>query len=466
MNKPSPQSLDRLRAAVGPKGWSDASEDLAPHLVEWRGRYQGATPLLLKPADTSEVAAIVRICAETQTAIVPQGGNTGLVGGQIPCGDEILLSLERMKSIRALDQANAAITVDAGCPLKIAQDAAAAENLLLATSLASEGSATIGGIVSTNAGGTNVLRYGMTREQVLGLEVVLPNGDIWEGLTGLRKDNTGYDLKQLFIGAEGTLGIVTAATLKLFPRPQSQMTAFCAVASPAKAVSLLGQIRTASGNQVSTFEILPRRGLEFVLKHGGTAKDPFSQSHPWYVLMEVDCALRDRDELMKSALEADLLEDAVIAASLDQAQALRALRERLSEMQKHEGSSIKHDVSVPVSAIPTFLEEATAAVETACPGIRPVPFGHLGDGNIHFNLSQPTGMDKDLFLARWEEMNRIVHDIVAAYGGSISAEHGIGQMKCEEMLRYKSVTEIEMMKGIKHTLDPLNILNPGKLITP
>jgi len=466
MSGPSKETLDQIRAVVGPKGWTDDPQDMAPYLKEWRGRYQGATPLVVKPSTTLEVAEVVRICAATQTAIVPQGGNTGLVGGQIPSGDEILLSLERMKLIRGRDAQNATITVEAGLPLEAAQDAATEMDLQFATSLASEGSATIGGIVSTNAGGTNVLRYGMTRDQVLGLEVVLPSGEIWNGLTGLRKDNTGYDLKHLFIGAEGTLGIVTAATFRLFPAPKSQLTAFCAVTDPEMAVGLLGHFRNEIGAEISTFEIMPRLGLEFVLKHVEGAQDPLEASYSWYVLLEIDCPQEDQEALMSSALEANLLSDAAVATSMDQVAALRGLRASLSEVQKLEGGSIKHDISVPVSAIAAFLSEATKAVERACPGIRPIPFGHLGDGNIHFNLSQPSGMDRDLFLAQWEGVNRIVHDIVANHGGSISAEHGIGQMKREEILRYKSEAEIEMMKGIKRALDPLNIINPGKLILP
>jgi FAD/FMN-containing dehydrogenase len=471
MTGPAKETLDRLRAIVGPAGSTSGPDDLAPHLREWRGRYQGATPLLLKPGSTNEVAKIVKVCAETKTAIVPQGGNTGLVGAQIPFGEEVLVSLQRMRTIREVDAENAAITVEAGCPLAAAQDAAKAHGLLLATSLASEGTATIGGIVSTNAGGTNVLRYGMTREQVLGLEVVLPSGDIWHGLTGLRKDNTGYDLKQLFIGAEGTLGVVTAATFKLFSRPAHTATMLCALPDVNAAVTLLHLARDRSGGQVSTFEFFARRGLEFVTAHVPAARDPFGAAHPWYVLLEIDGSdagilTRDAEALLAAASERGLLEDAVLAQSDAQAEELWVLRERLSEVQKAEGGSIKHDVAVPISAVPAFLAEATGAVEAACPGIRPVPFGHLGDGNIHFNLSQPEDADRDAFLARWDEISRIVHDIVAKYGGSISAEHGLGVMKREEILRYKPAVEMEMMKGIKRALDPLGIMNPGKVIGP
>ncbi len=472
MAGPRKETLDRLRAAVGPGGFLDEAGALAPYLTEWRGRYQGATPLLLRPAAVAEVAEIVKICAETRTAIVPQGGNTGLVGGQTPYGNEILLSLERLRAIRGLDAENATITVEAGCVLSAAQDAATKEDLLLATSLASEGSATIGGIVSTNAGGTNVLRYGMTREQVLGLEVVLPSGEVWHGLSGLRKDNTGYDLKQLFIGAEGTLGVVTAATLKLAPRPRHTVTVLCGTASVANAIALLRLAQSAG--PVSTFEFFARIGLEFVLKHVPGARDPFEAAYPWYVLVEFEGndahALAAAAEAVLEKAGADgLVEDAVLAQSEAQTRALRDLRERLSEVQRKEGGSIKHDISLPISAIPQFLDEATQAVEAACPGVRAVPFGHLGDGNVHFNLSQPLSADmdadKDAFLARWDEISRLVHDITMKYGGSISAEHGLGQMKRDEILRHKPAVEVEMMKGIKRMLDPLNIMNPGKVVT-
>jgi FAD/FMN-containing dehydrogenase len=469
MTRPTDATLARLREIVGAKGWTDDPERLAPHLTEWRGRYHGATPLMLMPASTEEVAAIVSICAETRTAIVPQGGNTGLVGGQIPYGDEILLSLKRMNAIRDIDVANATMTVEAGCPLAEAQQLAAAQNLLLATSLASEGTATVGGIVSTNAGGTNVLRYGMTRDQVLGLEVVLPSGEIWNGLSGLRKNNTGYDLKQIFIGAEGTLGVVTAATFRLFPKPSRTATFFCAVPTVDAAIALLHLARERAA--VSTFEFLSRRGLEFVLAHCAGARDPLSAMAPWYVLVEIDGnddarLAEEAEAILTTAAERGLVTDAALAQSEAQAQAFWALRERLSEVQKQEGGSIKHDVSLPLSALPAFLDEAISAAEKACPGVRPVPFGHLGDGNVHFNLSQPEGADKAAFLARWEDISRIVHDIVAKHDGSISAEHGLGQMKRDEITRYKSRTEIEMMKGIKQTLDPLGIMNPGKVIAP
>lgn len=469
MTVPSEETLNRLRAIVGHSGWTSDEDELAPHLNEWRGKYQGQTPLLLRPGSVGEVASIVATCAETRTAIVPQGGNTGLVGGQIPFDGEVLVSLKRLRTVRNIDGDNATMTIEAGCPLAIAQDAAAAHGMLLATSLASEGTATIGGIVATNAGGTNVLRYGMTRDQVLGLEVVLPSGEIWNGLSGLRKDNTGYDLKQLFIGAEGTLGIVTAATFKLFPSPAHTATMLCALSNVDAAIGLLRLAQARSGGQVSTFEFFARIGLEFVTAHVPDARDPFTKPHHWYVLIEIDgndagALAREAEALLTTASERKLIEDAVVAQSETQVREFWTLRERLSEVQKAEGGSIKHDVSVPISAIPVFLNEAIAAVEAACPGIRPVPFGHLGDGNIHFNLTQPKDANIVAYLARWEEMSRIVHDIVAKHGGSISAEHGLGVMKRDEIKRYKSDVELEMMKGIKLALDPLGIMNPGKVL--
>lgn len=459
--------LQRLQDVVGPQGWSTDADVLAPRLVEGRGLYHGTTPLLLRPKSTDEVAAIVGICAETRTPIVPQGGNTGLVGGQTPAG-EVLLSLDRMRDVRGLDVANAALTVEAGLPLAAAQEVAADHDLLLAVSLASEGTATVGGIVSTNAGGTNVLKYGMTREQVLGLEVVLPSGVIWNGLTALRKDNTGYDLKQLFIGAEGTLGIVTAATFRLHPAPRDVATAFCAVPSPRAAVELLRFAQGESGDGIVTFELMPRFGVELSIKHAG-ARDPLQSPSDWYVLVECaafrnGAAHETLQRILEGAVTRELVRDAALAASGDQAAGLWAIREQMSELQKREGGSIKHDISVPVSAIADFLDEAMPAIARACPGVRFVPFGHLGDGNLHFNLSQPEGADKDAFLTRWEELNALTHDIVVRYGGSISAEHGIGQLKRGELARLKSAPELQMMKGIKQALDPLGIMNPGRIL--
>lgn len=466
MSRISQATLERLKAAAGPGGWSEDAAEIAPHLVEWRERWKGSTPLLLKPSTVASVAEIVRVCAETGTALVPQGGNTGLVGGQIPSG-EVLLSLQRLKRVRVVDAMANTMTVDAGCILADVQAAADAEERLFPLSLASKGSATIGGLISTNAGGTGVLAYGNMRELVLGIEAVLPSGEIWNGLSALRKDNTGYDLKQLFIGAEGTLGVVTGAVLKLFPKPAEIETAIVAVESIDKALALLNFARGQSAS-VTAFELMPRNGIEFVVKHIPATRDPFERAYPWYVLVDLSlfaaAHIGAAQQLLADAANAGLIIDGVVAQSLAQSQAFWRLRDSLSEAQKPEGGSIKHDVSVPISAIPRFIAEASRAVVSAVPGARPVPFGHLGDGNIHFNISQPSGSDKAAFLARTDEVNRIVHDIVHAFGGSISAEHGIGQAKIDEITRYKSAAALETMRAVKRALDPKGIMNPGKVV--
>ncbi len=469
---PSPEALARIKAAVGPKGWIDDPAEMAPYLVEPRGLYRARTPLVVRPANREEVAAVVAICAEEGVAIVPQGGNTGLVGGSIPFeeGREIVLSLARMTRVRAIDPANDTITVEAGCLLADVQAAAAAVDRLFPLSLGAEGSCRIGGNLSTNAGGTGVLRYGSARDLALGLEVVLPDGSLWDGLKGLRKDNTGYDLKQIFLGAEGTLGIITAAVLKLFPRPRDVQTAFAGVPSVAAGVELFARARAASGEAVSACEIMPRIGLDFVLRHIPDTRDPLAGRHAYYVLIELSGfdpagGLRETlESLLGEALEAGIVEDATIAADAAQARAFWRLRESLSEAQRPEGGSIKHDVSVPLSRVADFIAEADAAVTAALPGIRPVPFGHLGDGNIHYNLSQPEGMDRDAYLARWDEFNRIVHDIVMRMGGSFSAEHGIGRLRRGELVHYKSPVEVAMMRRLKAAFDPQGIMNPGKIV--
>ena len=464
--------IERLKAAVGAAGWIGDPDAIAPHLAEWRGKFRGASSLVLKPASTAEVAEIVRICAESGTRIVPQGGNTSLVGGSIPseAGDEVIVNLARINRVRAIDPANDTMTVEAGCVLATAQRAAAAAGRLLPLRIASEGSCQIGGNIATNAGGTNVLRYGNARDLVLGLEVVLPDGRIWNGLRGLRKDNTGYDLKQLFFGSEGTLGIITAAVLKLFPLPARVETALVAVPDPAAALQLLGLAKERSGGQVTACELLPRIGLDFVLRHVPGTREPFAERHTWQILLELtsgstDDALRGQlEDLLAEAYDCDLVRDAVIAESGQQAQHFWLLREAMSEAQGPEGGSIKCDIAVPLSAVPAFVAEASEAVCAACPGARIVAFGHLGDGNIHFNPAQPIGMAKADFLARWEEITTLVHDVAHRLGGSISAEHGVGRLKRDEIKRYKQPIEIDLMTAVKRALDPQGLLNPGKVI--
>jgi len=463
------ETLARLKEIVGPRGFSEDASVIAPHLEEWRSKYKGASALMLQPDSAEQVSRILAVCNETATPLVPQGGNTGLVGGQIPFAGEVLLSLERLNRIKHIDVDNQSMAVEAGVVLATAQHAAREKGLLFPLSLAAEGSATIGGNLSTNAGGVNVLRYGMTRDLVLGLEVALADGRLLNLMSALRKNNTGYDLKQIFIGAEGTLGVITAAVLKLFPAPEACTTAFVAVPSPGAAVRLLADLQSSSGGQISAFELIPRIGLDLVMRHIAGARDPLSKPSPWYVLVEATGAARfELDSVVEASLasasEKGLVGDAVLAKSENQRAALWSLRENMSEAQKREGASIKHDVSVPVSAIPEFLERATAAVLKAVPGARPVSFGHIGDGNIHFNFSSPTGGDGAAFLARWEEIQRAVHDIVHEFGGSISAEHGIGVQKRDQLFLYKSMVEMDLMRTLKRTLDPKNILNPGKVV--
>jgi FAD/FMN-containing dehydrogenase len=462
----SQQTLSRLKEVVGAKGFSEDPREIAPHVEEWRGSYHGRTPLLLKPATTEEISRVLAICNETATAVVPQGGNTGLVGGQIPFDGEVLLTLARMNRIRAVDKTGASCVAEAGVVLANVQRAASEAGMMFPLSLAAEGSATIGGNLSTNAGGVNVLRYGMARELALGLEVVLADGRVLDLLRTLRKDNTGYDLKQLFIGAEGTLGIVTAAALKLFPKPKKTVTAFVAVRSPAEAVALLSTVQKATGGLISAFELLPKFGLQLVIAHIPHMANPLNTPSDWYVLLEATSGDRfDLEDVVQTALsESGLVLDAAIAASEKQRDALWHLRESMSEAQKKEGASLKHDIAVPVAAIPDFITKATEAVLRAVPGVRPVTFGHLGDGNLHFNFNAPKGGDGTAFLARRAEVARIVHDIVRNFAGSFSAEHGIGVMKRDELLRYKSAVEIEVMRSLKRTLDPRNILNPGKIL--
>jgi len=466
---PAAGLIETLAAALGPQHVVTAEGDLAGHLVESRGLYRGHALAVVRPANTEEVALVVRECARAGVPVVPQGGNTGLVGGAVPYGG-VVLSLSRLNRIRALDPVNATATVEAGVTLKSVQDAADAADRLFPLSLASEGSCQIGGNLATNAGGTSVLRYGNARDLVLGLEVVLADGRIWNGLKGLRKDNTGYDLKDLFVGAEGTLGIITAAVLKLFPKPKVRATAFVGCASPHAALAIFERLREACGDQLTAFEYIPRFGLEIVLRHAASAVRPLQGEHAAYALIELASPQADADlagalEMALGALiEAGVVEDATLGASEAQNRALWYLREMLSEVQRQEGGSIKHDVAVPVSGVAAFIEEATAACEAEMPGVRVCAFGHFGDGNIHFNLSQPVGMDKAAYLASWERFNRIVHDIVARMNGSISAEHGIGLIKRDELRLYKDPVAIDLMHTLKRALDPHNILNPGKVV--
>jgi FAD/FMN-containing dehydrogenase len=463
-------TIERLTGIVGAHHVLTSAADVAPYVVDWRGRYHGAARAVVQPASTTEVAAVVRACAETGVAIVPQGGNTGMCGAATPDagGSEVVLSLARMRTIRGIDRANATITVDAGVVLADVQRAAHAEGLLFPLSLASEGSCTIGGNLSTNAGGTAVLRYGNARELVLGVEAVLADGNVLNGLRGLRKDNTGYDLKQLFIGSEGTLGIITAAVLKLFALPRSRVTALAGVAGIAQAVELLRTMQQALGDRLTGFELISGFALHLSQKHHAGSPDPLP-GHPWYVLLQVDdsgdMALADTVErALTSAAERDIVTDATIAQSQEQAARLWALRENISEAQRREGQNIKHDISLPISAIAQFTAAAQTAIVSAFPGARVVVFGHLGDGNLHYNVAAPEGCDAREFLANTPQVNRIVHDRVVAAGGSISAEHGIGQLKRDELAHYKSPVELALMRRIKAALDPQGLLNPGKVL--
>ncbi|MDA8229824.1 MAG: FAD-binding oxidoreductase [Magnetospirillum sp.] len=462
---------ERLAAIVGAGNCLTAAEDVTRYLVEERGLYHGAALCVVRPASTAEVAAVVRECAAERIAIVPQGGNTGLCGGGVPPehGRAVVVSTERLDRIRAVDAVNFTITVEAGCVLASVQQAADAAGCLFPLSLAAEGSCRIGGNLSTNAGGVNVLRYGNARKLALGLEVVLPDGRVWNGLKGLRKDNTGYALEHLFIGAEGTLGIITAAVLELFPKPREIATALVAVPDPQAALDILFRARQASGDAVTACELMPRAAIDLDLAHVAGARDPFDRAHPWYLLLELSSSrpggLRAAlEEILAASLEEGRAADAVIAQSEDQRRALWRLREGIPEAQKKEGGSIKHDIAVATSRVPELIRRATAAVEKALPGVRVVPFGHLGDGNIHFNLTQPKGADRQAFLDGWGRMNRLVHDIVVAMDGSIAAEHGIGRLKAAELARTKSDVEMDLMRRIKAALDPDGIMNPGKVL--
>ena len=462
--------LETLHTIVGDKGFITDKSIIAPYLEESRKRFIGTCDVLIKPASTQEVSEIIAICSDHDIPVVPQGGNTGHCGGAVPDGG-VLLNLSRLNQIRSIDPLNGTITVGAGCVLESIQKAANDAGYLFPLSLAAEGSCQIGGNIATNAGGVHVLRYGNMRELTLGIEAVLPDGQIWNGLRGLRKDNTGYDLKHLFIGSEGTLGVVTAAVLKLFPALKDTATAFMAATNPAYLMESFSELRDHFGDALSAFEIMPRFGLEIVTKHIENARDPFNTEYPWYGVIELSTP---RDDLyLKSALqdklhdlyEKQFIQNVLIAESLSQAENFWALRENMSEAQKLEGGSIKHDVSVPVSKIPEFIDETSQMLNNLVSGIRLCAFGHMGDGNIHFNISQPVDMNKETFLTHWEEFNDVVHQMAEKYNGSFSAEHGIGLLKTKEMERYRGGPELEMMRAIKRSLDPNNIMNPGKIIS-
>jgi FAD/FMN-containing dehydrogenase len=462
--------LDACRDAIGAAHVLTGT-DADAYLTDQRGRFTGAALAVLRPADSEQVAALVRLCARHRTPIVPQGGNTGLVLGSVPDagGRAVLLSLSRLNRIRAVDPVNNTMTVEAGCVLQAIQQRAAEHGRLFPLSLASEGSCTIGGNLSTNAGGTGVLRYGNTRDLCLGLEAVTAQGELLSSLRGLRKDNTGYDLRGLFIGAEGTLGIITAAVLKLFPQPRARMTALAALRTPQQALTLLNIAQERCGAALTAFELMSHACLDLVRRHFG-ATPPFAAAHAQYVLLELSDSESDAhaqallQQVLGDALQAGLIEDAAVASSLAQSAALWALRERISDAQAREGKNIKHDVSLPISCIGDFIDATDALLQQRFPGCRMVTFGHLGDGNLHYNVAAPAGVDDALFLDAQAAVNLIVHDSVDRHGGSISAEHGIGVLKREELQRYKSPLELQMMRNIKQALDPLNLMNPGKII--
>ncbi|NBB93336.1 MAG: FAD-binding protein [Gammaproteobacteria bacterium] len=464
--------IDRLGRLIGRPGLVVDREDLQRYAGEPRGRYRELPLAVLRPASTQEVAAVVMLCREHGVPIVPQGGNTGLVGGQSVRrpGREVVLSLERMREVRSLDAEGASMVVEAGCPLATAQFAAESAGLLLPMSLASEGTATVGGIIATNAGGHLTVRYGNMRRQVLGLEVVLADGRVLDGLTALRKDNSGYDLNQLFIGSEGTLGIVTAASLDLVSSPRQSMTAFIGVRDLAATLTLLRLIRRQLGETVSALELMPRLALDFVLEELPDAHDPLVRPHPWYLLLQADTAVAGDwlrgacARAIESAGEEGVAADAVVAGNDTQAQSLWRLRESIPPAQKRGGVSLKHDISVPVAAIPGFVAETCSALERRVPGIRPCVFGHVGDGNLHFNLSQPEGMAADDFRALEPDCNRIVFDAVQRYRGSIAAEHGIGQLRAAELAGRTDAVRLELMRRLKSALDPEGLFNPGKIL--
>jgi len=463
------QGLKAIRAALDDKGWVDDPKALEPWLVDSRGLYHGKALGMAKPKSVGEVSAVMAAAYAAGIPVVPQGGNTGRVAGATPdgSGKMLLINLSRMNQIRDLDAANDTMTVEAGCILKSLQEKADAADRLFPLSLGAEGTCQIGGNLASNAGGINVVRYGNTRDLVLGLEAVLPDGRIWNGMTGLRKNNTGYDLKHLFMGSEGTLGIITGAVLKLFPKPKVRATALVALSELDAALDLLAEAKSASAGTLSSFELMPGFALDWAERLVEGARRPFDETYDWTVLLEfaggqgVDDALQG---LLERAFEAGQVVDAVIAQSEDQRGQLWFLREAIVDAQNREGVQIKHDISVPVSAVPTFIRQAAKAVEATQPGTRPYPFGHVGDGNIHYNLSQPTDMDGEAFTKRAPDLHKAVHDVVDGLHGSISAEHGIGRSKRDELARYKDPIEMDIMRQVKRALDPKGLMNPGALL--
>ncbi|MGP3709988.1 FAD-binding oxidoreductase [Brucella sp. RRSP16] len=464
--------IERFSAIVGEKNALTAPEDLAAYLIEQRDLYHGRTPLVLRPGSTEEVAAIMKLASETKTPVVPQGGNTGLVGGQQPdeSGTAIILSLGRMNRIRNLDTVGNLVTLEAGVILKNLQDAVEKAGRLFPLSLGAEGSCQIGGNLGSNAGGTAVLAYGNMRELCLGLEVVLPTGEVLNDLRYVKKDNTGYDLKDLFVGSEGTLGVITAAVLKIFPQPKGKGVAYAGLRSPEDVLRLFQLATEHAGPSLTGFELMPRVGVEFTVRHVDGVRDPLESPHDWYVLIDISSSRSEEDAratletILTEAFENDIIQDAAIGESVAQAQSFWKMREEMSWAQKPEGGSIKHDISVPVASIPAFIQEANAATLEMIPGARIVCFGHIGDGNLHYNVSQPVGADKEAFLARWHELNHRIHTIVASYTGSISAEHGIGQLKREELAFFKQDVALDLMRRIKAAFDPAGIMNPGKVL--
>jgi FAD/FMN-containing dehydrogenase len=463
--------VNALRTAVGAANVM-VEGDLSAYELDWRRRYRGRALAVVRPASTTEVAAVMKLCARHGAGLVPQGGNTGLVGGSVPdgSGTQVLLSLQRMNKVRHIDRANLTMTVDAGCILLAAQQAAAAEGLLFPLSLAAEGSCTVGGNLATNAGGTQVLRYGNARELCLGLEVVTAQGEVWDGLAGLRKDNTGYDLRDLFIGSEGTLGIITAATVKLYPQPAARTTALASLPSLDDAVKLLQLAQARLGAGLTGFEVMNRFSLSLVRKHFPQLRQPLPEAE-WTVLLEQSDTESEAharalfEALLETAMEGGLITDAAVAESIDQSRSMWHLRESIPLAQPEEGPNIKHDISIPVSRIPEFVAATDAALQAAHPGTRSVNFGHLGDGNLHYNLQAPVAVDGAEFLRLHEpSVNKIVYDAVTAYGGSISAEHGVGALKREELTHRKSPVALQMMRAIKQALDPQGLLNPGRVL--